>query len=84
MEYGLVTYRNQIGISFFYKDCHFLSKPFHEENKHAFVKSNFSASVILLVKFANSIEHLIQKVSFMHYSNAIIRNRVALQELSFG
>ena len=53
------------------------------------IKSNFqvqyisSAPVILLVKFANSFEHLIKTMQCMHYCKANIRTNVALQEMSF-
>ena len=59
-------------------------KHLYEHNKHAFDKSNiyFFASVIMSVKFANSGKHLIQTIRRMHYSKAIIRTIVALQEVS--
>ena len=43
----------------------------------------FSASVIPLVTFAYSFEHLIKTMKRMHYSKAIIRAKVALQEMTF-
>ena len=60
-------------------------KRFIEENKHAFIKGEYicSASLILLVKFDNYFEHLIRTVKPMHYSKAIIRNKVGLHEMSF-
>ena len=67
MEEGLVFYRNRIGMSFPWKECGLVvlncfQNHFYEENKHAILKSNIfplHAPVILLVKFANSFEHLI-------------------------
>ena len=78
-------------MRFFFKDCGLViltlfKTIFYEENKHAFVKSNlfFSASYILLDMYANSIEHLIQAIWCMHFSKALMRTKVALQEVSFG
>ena len=42
-----------------------------------------SAPVILIVKFANSFEHLIKTMQRMRYGKADIRTNVALQEMSF-
>ena len=42
-----------------------------------------SVPVILLVKYANSFEHLIKTMQHMHYGKANIRTNVALQEMSF-
>ena len=42
-----------------------------------------SAPVILIVKFANSFEHLIKTMQRMHYGKVDIRTNVALQEMSF-
>ena len=59
---------------------YFSQNQFYEENKHAFVKSNIFS---MLVKFTNSFEHLIKTLQRKHYSKAITRAKVALQEVSF-
>ena len=53
---------------------YFFQNHFYEDNKHAFVKLNifFCASMILFVKFSNSIEQLMQNIHGMHYSK--VRN----------
>ena len=86
MAHGLVFYRNRIGMSFPCKECglgvlNCFKNHFYEENKHAIFKSQYisSAPVILLVKFANSFEHLIKTMRRMHYGKANIRTNVALQ-----
>ena len=59
---------------------------FYEENRHAFVESNILLSLlsdIVSMKFANSFEHLIKTMQRTHCSKAVIRTKVALQEVFF-